>query len=131
MVGSSLIESKPFSFLILFCWTFTGLKSEMAAEQITTSELSNNLIVSLNISWESSTLIVLIFLRSIRRFVGPIIKVTLAPSSTAFWARLYPILPDELFPIYLTGSIFSWVGPAVIKKFKLLNGRVSLILFST
>jgi hypothetical protein len=35
----------------------------------------------------------------------------------AAFARAYPILPEDLFPMYLTGSISSKVGPAVTRIF--------------
>ena len=69
--------------------------------------------------------------KSMERLVGPSISLTFAPSSLAIFANEYPILPEELFPIYLTGSIFSCVGPAVIKKFIEFNGKEFLNLFST
>ena len=43
----------------------------------------------------------------------PAIKMTSAPDFTADFAISKPILPDERFPIYLTGSIGSSVPPAV------------------
>ena len=45
---------------------------------------------------------------------GPDIRITSAPSSIAASANAYPIFPELLFDIYLTGSICSRVGPAVI-----------------
>ena len=44
-------------------------------------------------------------------------SVTSAPILYAQSARASPILPEEEFVIYLTGSIFSLVPPAVIKTF--------------
>ena len=44
----------------------------------------------------------------------PDIKVTSAPLAAATLAIAYPILPLDLFVKYLTGSILSIVGPAVI-----------------
>ena len=55
--------------------------------------------------------------------VGPVISVTSAPSLAASSAKANPILPLEWFPINLTGSMGSKVGPAVTKIFFLKSGR--------
>ena len=72
---------------------------------------------------------------------GPLTKLTDAPSSIAASARAYPIFPELLLDINLTGSICSLVGPAVIVitfplkgpvlvddaiKFKILSGSTIL-----
>ena len=54
---------------------------------------------------------------------GPDIKVTLAPRLAAASANEKPILPEEKLPINLTGSIFSYVGPADISMFFPLSGN--------
>ena len=45
--------------------------------------------------------------------VSPVISTTSAPLCAATFAMAYPILPVEWLVIYLTGSIASFVGPAV------------------
>ena len=42
------------------------------------------------------------------------INVTLAPRDCAASAIAIPCFPEDLFPMYLTGSMFSRVPPAVI-----------------
>ncbi len=50
---------------------------------------------------------------------GPLIKVTSAPLLNAALAMAYPIFPDDLFDMNLTGSRYSLVGPAVTRIFSL------------
>jgi hypothetical protein len=45
--------------------------------------------------------------------VGPATRVTFAPRRVAAAAIAYPIRPDDRLPMNLTGSIGSWVPPAV------------------
>ena len=53
----------------------------------------------------------------ISREVGPEIKRTECPRFADAAARAYPIFPDDRFVRYLTGSMGSIVGPAVIRIF--------------
>ena len=46
-------------------------------------------------------------------FDGPEIKVVSKPLLNNDFAISYPCLPLDLFEMYLTGSIYSCVGPAV------------------
>ena len=55
---------------------------------------------------------------------GPLTKLTDAPASIAASAKEYPIFPELLFEINLTGSICSLVGPAVIVIVLPLRGPV-------
>ena len=57
--------------------------------------------------------IFIIFLTLLFKEVSPVINVTLAPILYATSAIAYPILPLERLVINLTGSIYSFVGPAV------------------
>ena len=47
--------------------------------------------------------------------LGPSTKVTFAPNSQNSLAIAIPCFPEDLFPINLTGSIASKVGPAVTR----------------
>ena len=51
---------------------------------------------------------------------GPDINVVSTPNFASELAISYPCLPLELFVINLTGSIYSFVGPAVTSAFKFL-----------
>ena len=62
--------------------------------------------------------------------VGPQTSVTLAPLFLHSIAIAIPIFPEALFPINRTGSIASWVGPAVIKIF-LPESCVVLLKYSS
>ncbi len=44
-------------------------------------------------------------------------SITSAPASSAACARAYPCLPEELLVMMRTGSIGSWVPPAVMTIF--------------
>jgi hypothetical protein len=48
-------------------------------------------------------------------FTGPQISVTLAPAFRAAVANANPIAPLESFEMKRTGSIYSRVGPAVMR----------------
>ena len=58
--------------------------------------------------------------RFIFNLEGPDISVVLTPIFANEFAISYPCLPLELFVINLTGSIYSFVGPAVTRAFKFL-----------
>ena len=49
--------------------------------------------------------------------VGPETRVTSAPRSIAILAMAQPIFPVEWLVRYRTGSMASWVGPAVTSTF--------------
>ena len=51
---------------------------------------------------------------------GPDINVVSTPNFANELAISYPCLPLELFVINLTGSIYSFVGPAVTSALKFL-----------
>ena len=51
---------------------------------------------------------------------GPDINVVLTPNFASELAISYPCLPLELLVIKLTGSMYSFVGPAVTSAFKFL-----------
>ena len=53
--------------------------------------------------------------RALASETGPAISVTRAPAWAAAAAMAKPCLPDERLAITRTGSIGSWVGPAVIR----------------
>ena len=57
---------------------------------------------------------------SIFKLVGPEIRVVLKPFLDKDLAISYPCLPIDLFVINLTGSIYSFVGPAVTSAFNFL-----------
>ena len=61
---------------------------------------------------------------------GPKIKITFAPKFAALLAIETPIFPDEKFEINLTLSIFSIVGPAVIRTVLPFKGDLSFKSFS-
>src|SRR4030042_646165 len=48
---------------------------------------------------------------------GPLTRTTSAPLLRAALPMAYPIFPDDLFDINLTGSRYSLVGPAVTRIF--------------
>ena len=50
-------------------------------------------------------------------FEGPVIRVVSTPNLLRAKAISYPCLPLDSFEIYLTGSIYSLVGPAVTNAF--------------
>ena len=52
------------------------------------------------------------------KFDGPVIKVVLIPNLLRAKAISYPCFPLDSFEIYLTGSIYSLVGPAVTRALK-------------
>ena len=56
---------------------------------------------------------------------GPDINVVLTPNFANELAISYPCLPLELFVINLTGSIYSFVGPAVTSAFNFLFFTIS------
>ena len=57
---------------------------------------------------------------SISRLVGPDINVVSKPFFNSDLASSYPCLPLDLFVINRTGSIYSFVGPAVTKALNFL-----------
>ena len=61
----------------------------------------------------AETTLVVFMLCSISISEGPNTKCTCAPLLKSSSAMATPILPLEWFPMNLTGSIASWVGPAV------------------
>ena len=54
------------------------------------------------------------------KLVGPDIKVVSKPFLIRIWQFHNPCLPLDLFVINLTGSIYSFVGPAVTRAFNFL-----------
>jgi len=54
------------------------------------------------------------------RCEGPVIKVVFIPNLLNASAISNPCLPLDSFEIYLTGSKYSLVGPAVTKAFRFL-----------
>ena len=57
---------------------------------------------------------------STSRLVGPEISVVSKPFFERHLASSYPCLPLDLFVIKRTGSIYSFVGPAVTKALNFL-----------
>ena len=100
---------------MIFCGALLAtLKSETAAAIITTSvdskkELTASCIDSAESTDTYSTPL------GISRDVGVLTRITRAFSLTAAAAIAYPIFPLDRLPIYLTGSIFSCVPPAVTR----------------
>src|SRR3989339_520990 len=112
---TSLSLSSPESFWNLRRSILSGLKSETAAAAIITSALLILLLTRVNISRAETALRSLTPLGA-ARLTGPLTRITLCPRLPASPARRYPINPDEALDKYLTGSIYSLVGPAVIKN---------------
>ena len=97
---------------------FFTLKSDTAAVKIARSHGSNSIVFS----YISSPVLTFINFKLSFGFklVGPEINVVSNPFSTKEFAISYPCLPLDLLVINLTGSINSWVGPAVTIAFNFL-----------
>ena len=111
-VGSSSSSSFPPPLSILPAARFAGVKSETAAAMTRISQRGKAFATFLLISSADTTLST----RSTgggARSTDPCTSVTFAPISTAARASAKPILPEDLFEIYLTSSISSSVRPAV------------------
>ena len=96
---------------------FFGIKSDAAAASITISNFFfSSFLTALNISVTVFTGITLAPFGGIA-VPGPYTKVTFAPAETSSDANSVPVFPVLMFVITRTGSIFSTVGPAVIRTF--------------
>ena len=102
---------RSLSFLIFCSATSSKYQSPTAATKTATSA-GNSSNTALYISRPVS-----IFTKStlggVATVLGPVIKTTLAPKSAKALAIAVPCAPDDLFAIYLIGSIISCVVPDV------------------
>ena len=92
------------------------MKSATAAVDINKS-ISDKFAVTCSFISSADSISILLTLSGVSKVTGPEIKVTIADSSTAALASEKPIFPELLLEMYLTGSIFSLVGPAVMSTF--------------